>query len=61
MQQYKYKSIYSDGIITDDIVDATSSRELKKSVLKSNVFPLSVRRLRQPLFNNNLNCINNIA
>lgn len=52
MPQYQYKAIDSDGIITDDIVDATSLRELKKSVLKSNAFPLSIRRVRQPFFNN---------
>ncbi|MFC1784138.1 type II secretion system F family protein [Candidatus Neomarinimicrobiota bacterium] len=54
MPQYQYRAIDSDGIITDEIVDATSSRELKKTVLKTNVFPLTVKRVRQPLFNNNL-------
>ena len=54
MPQYQYKAIDSDGIITDEIVNATSLREIKKTLLKSNVLTLSVRRVRQPLFNNDL-------
>ncbi len=54
MPQYQYRVISSDGIITGVTADATSSRALRKSVLKSDVFPSSIRRVRQPLFNNNL-------
>ncbi len=53
MPQYKCKIINASGAMVDDIVEAKSVAELKYAVRERNEFPISISKVRQPLFDVN--------
>ncbi|MBU0529483.1 type II secretion system F family protein [bacterium] len=49
MPQYKCKIINASGEIVEDVFEAKSAFDLKRSVIKKDECPISIKKIRQPL------------
>ncbi len=53
MPQYNCKLITANGDVVEDVYEANSAAELKHTVIKRDECPISIKRIRQPLFKAN--------
>ncbi len=53
MPQFNCKLITANGEIVEDVYEANSAAELKLTIIKGDKCPISIKRIRQPLFNVN--------
>ncbi len=53
MPEYKYKIINANGAMVEEVVEAASIAELKFAAIQKGEFPISITKVKQPLFQGN--------